>query len=92
MGGGHGIGLVKIKKEIFLCNPKKLMPEVPKIPTKSNNKVYLTNGLVTANNTVEVNNFDQGRLLDYTSNIGKGLASNRMDESESTELGSGLPT
>ena len=86
------MGLVKIKKEIFLCNPKKLMPKVPKIPTKSDNKVYLTNGLVAANNTVEVNNFDQGRLLDYTSNIGKRLASNRMDESESTELGSGLPT
>ena len=91
-GGGRGMGLVKIKKEIFLCNPKKLMPEVPKIPTKSDNKVYLTNGLVAANNTVEVNNFDQGRLLDYTSNIGKGLASNRMDESESSELGSGLPS
>ena len=91
-GGGRGMGLVKIKKEIFLCNPKKLMPDVPKIPTESDNKVYLTNGLVTTNNTVEVNNFDQGRLLDYTSNIGKGLASNRMDESESTELGSGLPS
>ena len=62
------------------------MPKVPKIPTKSDNKVYLTNGLVAANNTVEVNNFDQGRLLDYTSNIGKGLASNRMDKSESSEF------
>ena len=46
-GGGRGMGFVKIKKEIFLCNMKKLLPELPKNSTKSDNKVYLTNGLVT---------------------------------------------
>ena len=87
-GGGRGMGFVKIKKEIFLCNMKKLLPELPKNSTKSDNKVYLTNGLVTDNSVMEGNNFiEHGQLpIDYTSNIWKGLASARMDESESSEI------
>ena len=72
-GGGRGMGFVKIKKEIFLCNLKKLLPEVPDNSTESNNKVCLTNGLVTENSIMEGNNFiEHGQLsIDYTSNIWK---------------------
>ena len=93
-GEGLGMGLVKTKKEKYFCNPKKLLPEAPNIPTVSNNEVYLTNGLVTSDNTWEGNNIiGQGlSLSNYTSNEEKGLAGNGMFESESLKTGQELPS